>query len=135
VIDLRTSLSSWRMVPVIGPEAIGWKTDRDGDMLEMARSVGASYVIGGAIRRAGDRIRVSASLTDSDTGHLIWADTFDGEDGRHLRDAGGHQPRRCRPCHAGDRPRRGRAHPAAAAQQHDSMAAAGADRRVGTHRR
>jgi TolB-like protein/DNA-binding SARP family transcriptional activator len=79
VIDLRTSLSSWRMVPVIGPEAIGWKTDRDGDMLEMARSVGASYVIGGAIRRAGDRIRVSASLTDSDTGHLIWADTFDGK--------------------------------------------------------
>ncbi len=79
VIDLRTSLSIWRLVPVIGPEAIGWKTDRDGDMLEMARSVSASYVIGGAIRRAGDRIRVSASLTDSDTGHLIWADTFDGE--------------------------------------------------------
>jgi TolB-like protein len=79
VIDLRTSLSSWRLLPVIGPEAIGWKTDRDGDMLEMARSVGASYVIGGAIRRAGDRIRVSASLTDSDTGHLIWAETFDGK--------------------------------------------------------
>jgi TolB-like protein len=79
VIDLRTSLSSWRLLPVIGPEAIGWKTDRDGDMLEMARSVGASYAIGGAIRRAGDRIRVSASLTDSDTGHLIWAETFDGE--------------------------------------------------------
>jgi len=79
VIDLRTSLSLWRWFPVIAPEAIGWKTDRDGDLREIAQSVGAAYAISGAIQRSGDRIRVSASLTETDRGHLIWTETFDGE--------------------------------------------------------
>lgn len=79
VIELRTSLSLWRWFPVIAPEAIGWKTDRDGDLREIAKSVGAVYAISGAIQRAGDRIRVSASLTETDRGHLIWTETFDGE--------------------------------------------------------
>jgi len=79
VIDLRTSLSLWRWFPVIAPEAIGWKTDRDGDLREIGQSVGAAYAISGAIQRAGTRIRVSASLTEIDRGHLIWTETFDGE--------------------------------------------------------
>ncbi|MBO9436854.1 hypothetical protein J7394_21825 [Ruegeria sp. R13_0] len=79
VIDLRTSLSLWRWFPVIAPEAIGWKTDRDGDLREIATSVGAAYAISGAIRRSGERIRVSASLTEVGRGHLIWTESFDGE--------------------------------------------------------
>ena len=79
VIDLRTSLSLWRWYPVIGPEAIGWRTEREGDLRQLAGSVGASYAISGTIRRAGDRIRVSVSLTDIDSSHLIWAETFEGE--------------------------------------------------------
>lgn len=79
VIDLRSSLSLWRWFPVIAPEAIGWKTDRDGDLREIAQSVGAAYAISGAIRRAGTRVRVSASLTETTRGHLIWSETFDGE--------------------------------------------------------
>ncbi|WP_372579129.1 hypothetical protein [Ruegeria hyattellae] len=79
VIELRTSLSLWRWFPVIAPEAIGWKTDRDGDLREIAKSVGAAYAISGSIQRAGERIRVSASLTETERGHLIWTETFDGE--------------------------------------------------------
>lgn len=79
VIDLRTSLSLWRWYPVIGPETIGWKTERDGDLRQMAQSVGASYVISGAILRAGERIRVSVALTDVASGHLVWTETFNGE--------------------------------------------------------
>lgn len=79
VIDLRTSLSLWRWFPVIAPEAIGWKTDRDGDLLQTAKSVRAAYAISGAIRRSGDRIRVSASLTEVERGHLVWTENFDGE--------------------------------------------------------
>ena len=78
VIDVRTSLSLWRWFPVIGPEALSWKTARDGDLREMARSVRAAYAISGAMRRAGDRIRVTASLTDVASGHLVWTETFDG---------------------------------------------------------
>jgi len=79
VIDLKTSLSLWRWFPVIAPEAIGWNTDRDGDLRETAKSVGATYAISGAIRRSGERIRVTASLTEVERGHLIWTETFDGE--------------------------------------------------------
>lgn len=79
VIDLRTSLSLWRWYPVIGPETLGWKTERDGDLRRMAESVGASYVISGAILSAGERIRVSAALTDATSGHLVWTETFDGD--------------------------------------------------------
>lgn len=78
VVDLRTSLASWRWFPVIGPEAIGWRTDRDGDLRAMASSVGAAYAIGGTVQRAGNRVRVSASLTDAGSGHLLWAENFDG---------------------------------------------------------
>jgi TolB-like protein/cytochrome c-type biogenesis protein CcmH/NrfG len=79
VVDLRTSISLWRWFPVIGPEAIGWKTERDGDLRDIATSVGAAYAIGGTIRRAGARVRVTASLTETGTGHLLWSETFDGE--------------------------------------------------------
>lgn len=79
VVDLRTSLAMWRWFPVIGPEAIGWKCAHDGNLAEIAAPVGAAYAIAGDIRRAGQRIRVTASLSETATGHLIWTDTFDGE--------------------------------------------------------
>ncbi|MXQ08696.1 hypothetical protein GQ651_12640 [Alphaproteobacteria bacterium GH1-50] len=79
VVDLRTSLGLWRWFPVIGPEAVGWKTEHDGDVRELAGSVGAAYVIGGMIRRSGEKVRVSASLTSANSGRLVWSDTFDGE--------------------------------------------------------
>lgn len=79
VVDLRTCLSTWRWFPVIGPEAVGWQTEQDGNLREIATSVHADYAVSGAIRRAGDRIRVSASLTEVATGHLIWTETFDGD--------------------------------------------------------
>lgn len=79
VIDLRTSLSMWRQFPVIGPEAIGWQTERDSNLREIAVSVDAAYAISGAIRRSGDRIRVTASLSETATGYLIWTETFDGQ--------------------------------------------------------
>lgn len=79
VVDLRTSLSLWRWFPVIGPEAIGWKNDQQGSLREMADTVNATYALSGAIRRAGARIRVSVGLTDAQSGHLVWAETFDGD--------------------------------------------------------
>ena len=79
VVDLRTSLGLWRWFPVIGPEAVGWKTEHDGDVREMASGVGAAYVIGGMIRKSGERVRVSATLTSANRGRLVWSDTFDGE--------------------------------------------------------
>ncbi|MGV6850491.1 MAG: hypothetical protein ACWA5A_19130 [Marinibacterium sp.] len=53
VIDLRNSLALWRRFPVIGPEAIGWKSDRDCDLRETASSVRAAYAISGTVAGPG----------------------------------------------------------------------------------
>lgn len=76
--DLRTTLSHWRWFPVIGPEAVGWKTGRDGDLREIAGAVGAAYAVSGSLRRAGDRVRISANLTEVASGRLIWSQSIDG---------------------------------------------------------
>lgn len=78
VCDLRTSLAQWRWYPVIGPEAIGWQSDHDGDLRAIAGTVGAAYAISGSVQRAGDRIRVSVGLTEMKGGTLVWSDRFDG---------------------------------------------------------
>ena len=76
--DLRVTLSYWRWFPVIGPEAIGWKTAREIDLRGSAAEVGAGYVVSGSVRRMGDRIRISASLTAADSGRVLWSEAFDG---------------------------------------------------------
>src|SRR5262249_13192654 len=36
------------------------------------------YVLEGSVRKAGDRVRISAQLIDSGSGAHLWADRFDG---------------------------------------------------------
>lgn len=47
----------------------------------IARDPGAHYVVEGSVRRAGDRVRVTAQLIDAQTGSHLWAE-------RHDRDLG-----------------------------------------------
>ncbi len=44
---------------------------------EIGRALGVRYVLDGAVRRAGDRIRVTAQLTQADSGVHLWSDRFD----------------------------------------------------------
>ena len=47
------------------------------DVRNVGEQLGARYVIEGSIRKAGDRVRVSAQLINSETGHHIWAERYD----------------------------------------------------------
>lgn len=49
----------------------------DLDLANTARTLRVRYVLSGNLRRAGDRIRVLASLTDAETGEQIWSKAFD----------------------------------------------------------
>ena len=44
---------------------------------ELGRQLGVSHVLEGGVRRAGDRIRISARLTEISNGRQIWAERFD----------------------------------------------------------
>jgi len=46
---------------------------------EIGHALGVSHLLGGSVRRAGHRVRISAQLTDSDTDETIWAETYDRE--------------------------------------------------------
>jgi TolB-like protein len=47
------------------------------DVTKIGRELGARYVLEGSVRRAGDDLRVTAQLSDTETGSHIWADRFD----------------------------------------------------------
>jgi TolB-like protein len=47
------------------------------DVPKLGRELGARYVLEGSVRRAGDDLRVTAQLIDTETGSHIWADRFD----------------------------------------------------------
>ena len=42
------------------------------------RSLASRYVLEGSVRRAGDRLRISAQLVDGTSGAHLWAQNFDG---------------------------------------------------------
>jgi TolB-like protein len=48
------------------------------DVRTIGRELGVTYVIEGTLRRAGQRLRVSARLIDARRDEPLWADTYDG---------------------------------------------------------
>jgi adenylate cyclase len=49
------------------------------DIRVIARELGVRSVLEGSIRRAGNRVRITAQLIDAETGGHLWADRFDRE--------------------------------------------------------
>jgi adenylate cyclase len=49
------------------------------DVGKVARELGVRYVLEGSVRRAGNRVRITAQLIDAQTGHHLWADRYDRE--------------------------------------------------------
>ncbi|HYM32285.1 MAG TPA: adenylate/guanylate cyclase domain-containing protein [Candidatus Cybelea sp.] len=49
------------------------------DIRVVARELGVRSVLEGSIRRAGNRVRITAQLIDAETGGHIWAERFDRE--------------------------------------------------------
>jgi adenylate cyclase len=48
------------------------------DLRQVSRDLGVRYLLEGSLRKAGDRVRVTAQLIDAETGAHIWADSYDG---------------------------------------------------------
>ena len=48
------------------------------DVREVSRALGVRYVLEGSLRKAGERVRVTAQLIDAGSGTHLWADSYDG---------------------------------------------------------
>jgi adenylate cyclase len=77
--DLITRLSAWRSFPVIARNSSFVYKGKPVDVKQVSRELGSRYMVEGSVRRAGDRIRISAQLIDATTGHHVWAETYDRE--------------------------------------------------------
>jgi adenylate cyclase len=49
------------------------------DIGQVARQLNVTYVVEGSVRKAGNRIRITAQLIDGRRGHHIWAERYDRE--------------------------------------------------------
>ncbi|MCH9026410.1 MAG: hypothetical protein IIA05_04745 [Proteobacteria bacterium] len=55
---------------------------RNMDIAEIAAALGVSHILEGSVRKAGDRVRITAQLIDVATDTHLWSETFD----RNLED-------------------------------------------------
>jgi len=78
VEDMITALSRFKSFAVIARNSSCVYKGRAIDVRQVARELGVRYVLEGGVRRAMDRLRISAQLVDGTTGAHIWADIYDG---------------------------------------------------------
>jgi TolB-like protein len=79
--DLITGLARIRWLFVIARNSSFVYKNRAVDVKEVSRALGVRYVLEGSVRRAGNRLRISAQLIDATTGGHHWAEQYDREPG------------------------------------------------------
>lgn len=76
--DIITSLASVPWLFVIARNSSFTYKGAAVDVRKVGQDLGVRYVLEGSIRRAGERLRVTGQLVDTETGAHIWADRMDG---------------------------------------------------------
>jgi adenylate cyclase len=77
--DLITDLSKVQALFVIARNSSFTYKGRAVKVQEVGRELGVRFVLEGSIRKAGNRVRITAQLVDAKTGGHLWADRFDRE--------------------------------------------------------
>jgi adenylate cyclase len=75
--DITTDLSKVSALEVIARNTAFTFKGQSVDMCDVARKLGISHVLEGSVRKAGNRVRVTAQLIDGASGGHVWADRYD----------------------------------------------------------
>src|SRR5271165_4712451 len=75
--DIITALSHYPSLFVISRNSSFTYKGRAVDVKQVGRELGVRYVLEGSVRRAANRIRVTAQLVEAETGKHVWADRYD----------------------------------------------------------
>jgi TolB-like protein/Tfp pilus assembly protein PilF len=75
--DIITELSRYPEFVVIGRNSSFAYKGRPVDVKAVARELGVHFVLGGSVRRVGNRVRVTVQLVDAATGGRVWAERYD----------------------------------------------------------
>jgi adenylate cyclase len=78
VEEIITALSRIRWLFVIARNSSFTYKGQAIDVKQVGRELGVRYVLEGSVRKAGQRVRITAQLIDALSGSHLWADRFDG---------------------------------------------------------
>jgi len=78
VEEIITALSRFHGLFVIARNSSFTYKGRAIDVKQAGRELGVRYVLEGSVRKAGNRVRITAQLIDSSSGAHIWADRYEG---------------------------------------------------------
>jgi serine/threonine protein kinase/Flp pilus assembly protein TadD len=77
--DIITELANIKNLKVFPRPALLPYRDKQVTAPQVGRELNASFVLGGSLRRSGNRLRITAQLVETRTGHALWAQRFDRE--------------------------------------------------------
>ena len=77
--DIITELSRFKNLLVIARNSSFTFKGTAVDVKEIRRKLGVAYVVEGSVRKAGNRVRITAQLVDTRSAAHLWAERFDRE--------------------------------------------------------
>ena len=77
--DIITALSKVRAFLVIARNSTFTYKGKAVGIKQVAGDLGVRYVLEGSVRKAGNRVRITAQLIEAETGHHVWAEKYDRE--------------------------------------------------------
>jgi adenylate cyclase len=75
--DIITGLSRIKELFVIARNSSFAYKDHAVDIKQVGRELGVRYVLEGSVRKAGNRVRITAQLIEAETNRHIWAERYD----------------------------------------------------------
>jgi len=77
--DLITGLSKLSGLFVIARNSVFAYKGKTLKPAQVSRELGVRYLLEGSVRKAGNRVRITAQLVDATTGYHVWAERYDRE--------------------------------------------------------
>ncbi len=77
--DIITALSHFRELTVISRNSTFAFKGKSIKVQDFARTLNVRYVVEGSVRKAGNRVRVTAQVIDAQSDHHVWAGRYDRE--------------------------------------------------------
>src|SRR5881275_82760 len=77
--EIQTALAKTEGLRVAARRSSFWFKDKKADLKEIADKLNVEHVLEGSVRRDGNRVRISAELTDCCNGFTLWSETFERE--------------------------------------------------------
>ena len=78
--DITTELTKIKSLQVFPRAAVvGFPRQDSQPTSEVGQQLSATHVLGGSLRRAGNRLRITVQMVETRTGHSVWAERYDRE--------------------------------------------------------